>query len=128
LSHLNGKISILKNGITAIPTNGNSVASNNVCTVNCGIGSNNISNAIWSNLFIDASPNTDEKFRLSATSMAIGAGVGGIDAGAYGGSDPYRISGLAPIPQITSYSKNASSGVYTNTTPMTVTLSVRGNN
>jgi hypothetical protein len=104
-------------------------ASNNVCTATtCGYGNNNVENVLLSNIFIVPSPSTDEQFRLSPTSPAIGAGLGGIDAGLYGGSDPYRISGLAPIPQITSYSKNASSGVYTTTTPMTVTLNVRGNN
>lgn len=77
---------ILKNGITSIPVSGGSVASNNVCTVNCGMGSNNISNAIWINLFANSTPNTDEQFKLSPTSVAIGAGVGGIDAGAYGGA------------------------------------------
>ena len=103
-------------------------ASNNVCIAACGYGNNNVENVTASTLFIVASPSKDEDFRLSPTSPAIGIGLGGIDAGLYGGSDPYRISGLAPIPQITSYSKNASSGVYTITTPMTVTISVRGNN
>jgi hypothetical protein len=104
-------------------------ASNNVCTAPaCGYGNNNVENVLLSTLFLVPSPSSDEQFQLSATSPAKNAGLGGIDAGLYGGSDPYRISGLAPIPQITSYSKNASSGVYTTSTPMTVTISVRGNN
>ena len=104
-------------------------ASNNVCTAPaCGYGNNNVENVLLSTLFIVPSPYSDEQYQISATSPAKNAGLGNIDAGAFGGSDPYRISGLAPIPQITSYSKNASSGVYTTTTPMTVTISVRGNN
>lgn len=103
-------------------------ASNNVCTTACGYGNNNVENVIASTIFLVASTSSDEQFQLSATSPAKNVDLGSIDAGAYGGSGPYRISGLAPIPQITSYSKNASSGVYTTTTPMTVTISVRGNN
>ncbi len=120
---------ILRNGLgTGLNGNGN-VAANNVCTTGCDFGSNNVENVLLSNIFIIANPNNiDQDYRLSLTSPAISAGVGGIDAGAFGTTDPYRISGLAPIPQITSYSKNASSGVYTTTTPMTVTISVRGNN
>ncbi len=106
------------------------VAGNNVCTSTCGFGSNNVQNILLSSIFLGAGQwnTTDEDFRLKVGSPAIGAGVGGVDAGAFGTNNPYRISGLAPIPQITSYSKNASSGVYTTTTPMTVTISVRGNN
>lgn len=121
---------IIKYGLgTGLNAHG-SVASNNVCTTGCDFGSNNIENVSIANLFVIASPiYVDQNYRLSLTSPAIGAGVGGVDAGAYGTNNPYRISGLAPIPQITSYSKNASSGVfYTTTTPMTVTISVRGNN
>ena len=121
LFYLQGTVSFPSNFITA---------SNNVCISACGYGNNNVQNVLLSSLYSvsSPSPSIDNNYILSPTSPAIGAGLGGIDAGAYGGSDPYRISGLAPIPQITSYSKNASSGVYTTTTPMTVTISVRGNN
>jgi hypothetical protein len=125
--HSNICSSLNISGTYAYPSN-YVTASKNVCNVVCGYGANNLDNIALNTLFTSSNPSLDSGFRLSATSPAIGAGLGGIDAGAYGGSDPYRISGLAPIPQITSYSKNASSGVYTTTTPMTVTISVRGNN
>jgi hypothetical protein len=103
-------------------------ASNNICTSTCNYGNNNVENTLYTLIYSDPNSNTEQGFQLSATSPAKNAGLGGIDAGMFGGSDPYRLSCLAPIPQITSYSKNASSGVYTTTTPMTVTLNVRGNN
>ena len=68
------------------------------------------------------------KYQLTGFSPAIGAGFGGVDAGAFGTNNPYRLSGLAPVPQITAYSQNASSGIYTTATPMSITISVRGNN
>jgi hypothetical protein len=108
-----------------------STASNNVCVGQpCIFGSNNVNLPNRTNLYVVSSPYIlyDAEFQLSNISPAIGVGLGGVNAGAFGTNDPYRISGLAPIPQITSYSKNASSGVYTTTTPMTVTISVRGNN
>ena len=104
------------------------VSSNNVCTGLCGYGSSNIENEPWNALFSVPSPSTDHGFILLGASLAKGAGIAGTDAGIYGGANPYSVGGLAPIPQITSYSKNASSGVYTTSTPMTVTISVRGNN
>lgn len=72
--------------------------------------------------------NPDKDFQLSGSSQAIGAVLGGVDAGAFGTNNPYRLSGLAPVPQITAYSQNASSGIYTTATPMSITISVRGNN
>ncbi len=42
----------------------------------------------------------DKYYMLSPTSTAIGAGTGGVDCGAFGGSDPYVLSGLPAIPHI----------------------------
>jgi hypothetical protein len=107
-------------------------ASYNVCGVNpCGYGTNNVNAANPNTLFISGTFTGifyDKDFQLSNSSPAKGAGLGGVDAGAYGTNDPYRLSGLAPIPQITSYSKNTSSSIYTTSTPMTITISVKGNN
>lgn len=121
---------IIGAGNISVQTLSSIIAGNNVCTTACGYGANNVENVVLSTLFLGTGQSgaTDENYRLKVGSPAIGAGVGGIDAGAFGTNNPYRISGLAPIPQITSYSKNASSGVYTTTTPMMVTISVRGNN
>ena len=107
-------------------------ASNNVCiTSPCVNGTNNVNSVNLATVFVGTVNNgatPDKSYQLTNSSPAKLAGFGGVDAGAFGTTDPYRLSGLAPIPQITSYSKNASSGVYTTSTPMTVTISVRGNN
>lgn len=67
----------------------------------------------------------DSKFQLSATSPAKGIGTGGTDAGAFGGSSSYVLSGLPPYPIITNF---ANSGTGNSTTPLQVSVTVRGNN
>jgi len=42
----------------------------------------------------------DERYKLKAGSPAIGAGVSGVDCGAFGGVTPYVLSGLPPFPRI----------------------------
>jgi hypothetical protein len=107
-----------------------SVIGNNVCGTNpCVQGSNNVNSAIDNQIFVVSNPfSNDKDFALKVASPAIGAGIGGVDAGVFSTSTPYVLSGLAPIPQITSYSFNSSAGVYTTSTPMTITLSIKGNN
>jgi hypothetical protein len=61
-------------------------------------------------VFVPVSGNSsDGRYRLASGSPAIGAGltVGSVvnpDAGAFGGPDPYVLSGMPPIPAIYSYS------------------------
>lgn len=43
---------------------------------------------------------TDSRWKLKAGSPAIAAGASGEDCGMYGGTDPYVLSGLPPIPAI----------------------------
>jgi len=43
---------------------------------------------------------TDGMWQLKPGSPAIGAGLGGIDCGMYGGSTPYKLSGLPAIPAV----------------------------
>ena len=43
---------------------------------------------------------TDGRFLLAPGSPAIGAGEGGVDCGIFGGTDPYVLSGLPPIPNV----------------------------
>ena len=52
-------------------------------------------------LFTDLGITPDAKYTLSATSPAKGAGEGGTDCGAFGGSEPYVLTGapLGPIIQ-----------------------------
>lgn len=105
-------------------------ASNNVCSTNaCVNGTNNVDAVNDNILFVGGNSFAyDKNYQLTGSSQAIGAGLGGVDAGAFGTNNPYRLSGLAPVPQITTYSQNASSGIYTTATPMSITISVRGNN
>ena len=67
----------------------------------------------------------DSKYKLKAGSPAKGAGMGGIDMGIYGGTNPYKLSGIPSIPafyKLTAPSNNAT------TNPYTITFSVRSNN
>lgn len=42
----------------------------------------------------------DERYKLKAGSPASGAGVSGVDCGAFGGITPYVLSGIPPFPHI----------------------------
>lgn len=110
----------------------NKVGSNNVCIDKpCDVGSNNVNGPLEIVLFGYAnggSPTIPKHHILSNSSPAKGAGLGGVDAGPFGTADPFRLSGLPAIPQITSYSSQISNSIYTPSTPMNVTISVRGNN
>lgn len=86
------------------------------------------------NVFVASNPwpiNIDNKFQLKAGSPAEGIGFGGVsctggpNAGAFGGTFPYVLSGIAPIPTIT---KLVSTAVGNNITPLKVTISVKSNN
>ncbi len=84
---------------------------------------NNLFGAVISQLFVVASPaatgEIDNTFRPGPDSQATGAGVDGIDAGAFGGATPYRLSGMPAIPSIFELS---TTGVGNNETGMKVTI------
>ncbi len=61
-------------------------------------GINNVFSA-YGNI-IKSSGTSDDKFQLKEGSVAAGAGEDGVDCGAFGGSEPYILSGLPPIPVI----------------------------
>jgi hypothetical protein len=66
-----------------------------------GTANNNKANVAESSLFLGASTaSTDGKWQLKTGSPAIGAGVGGIDCGAFGGPGPYILSGAPTGPVI----------------------------
>ncbi len=67
----------------------------------------------------------DATYQLASDSPAKNIGIGGIDAGAFGGVTPYVLSGLAPYPIITSFSV---SSVGNASVPLQVSISVRSNN
>jgi hypothetical protein len=72
----------------------------------------------------------DGSYQLSATSPAknYGEPINGEtpDCGAFGTADPYRLSGIPPIPTI--YSLQAPASIPSNATTMSITISTRSNN
>lgn len=90
---------------------------------------NNKVNQPAASLFAGGS-STDGQYQLSATSPALAAGepVNGVtpDAGAFGTADPYRLSGIPPIPTI--YSLSVPASIPATATSMTITFSTRSNN
>lgn len=74
---------------------------------------------------------TDGQWRLAVSSPAIGAGltVGAVvtpDAGAFGGPDPYKLSGIPPIPAI--YSLTVPAAIPSGSNSMNINFSSKNNN
>lgn len=101
-------------GITVGPlsTNGNNLTSQTLASIILNTGSD------------------DGRFQLAAGSPAINGGVdiSGVkpSCGAFGGTDPYKLSGIPGIPTI--YSLTVPASVPLATPTMNVTLSTRNNN
>ncbi len=73
-----------------------------------GTDNNNQANVSEASLFLGTlTESTDGKWQLKESSPAIGAGEGGVDCGAFGGPQPYILSGLPVGPVI--YELNVSS-------------------
>jgi hypothetical protein len=68
----------------------------------------------------------DEKFKLAVGSPAIGIGTSGSNAGAFGGNNPYKLSGIPPIPSI--YKIGSPQGNNPSGSTITIDFSTRGNN
>jgi hypothetical protein len=111
------------------PTNSNSISNNlSISSSGLPVGNGNVNGATLSSIFLAASLDfngPDNNFQLAVGSPAIGIGVGGINAGVFAGTSPYIISGLPPYPITTNFT---TSGVGNSTTPLQVSVSVRGNN
>lgn len=78
---------------------------NNILVANqTGLGTTNISNVPEANIFqgwpTQGGNTFDDRFKLKNGSPAIGAGIGGIDCGAFGGGTPYKLSGIPFIPLV----------------------------
>jgi hypothetical protein len=91
-------------------------------TGNSSIG--NVFSVIANTLFVEAIPAIDNDYILKADSPAKGFGIDGTDAGAFGGPNPYILSGLPPIPSI--YELNTS-GVGTIENGLKVTIKAKTN-
>lgn len=97
--------SIFKNNIlinTYSISGSNYSAQNNICTHSIfGTSGGNQANVALSTIFVSAAGSSpDGKWQLSASSPAIGAGVGGVDCGIFGGTEPYVLSGIPFVPNI----------------------------
>ncbi len=66
----------------------------------------------------------DAQHQLAVGSPAVGAGVGGVDCGMFDGLEPYRLSGIPPVPSIFSLSAATATD---QGTPLQVTISARSN-
>ena len=92
-------------------------------------GNNNQNNVSQASLFL-LTGSTDARYQLAPGSPAIAAGepINGEtpDCGPFGTADPYRISGIPPIPTI--YQLTVPASIPSSSTTMTVTVSTRSNN
>ena len=120
-----------QNNILLAPSVAN-IASNtfsyNICTgTQFPSGNNNQQNVNNASIFVgyptQGSYTSDNKFELLAASPAEGTGNGGVDCGVFGGTQPYILSGIPPIPTIYKFeSPNVVTGNFN------ITVSTRSNN
>jgi len=87
--------------------------------------SNNKFTATAGDIFVKATPSIDNEFKLKNGSPAIGAGIDGIDAGAFGGISPYKLSGLPAIPAIYELT---TTGIGTKENGLKVVVKAKSNN
>jgi len=88
------------------------------------IGTGNVTVAIggWNLL---GGPSPDGQYQLQASSPAKGAGKSGDDMGAYGGSIPYKLSGMPSVPNIYSMTVDP---IPAGATSIGVTIATKSNN
>ena len=72
------------------------------CDINVSgyVSGGNIVGADFNSLFVSGDNSLDGRYRLSANSVARGAGDNATDCGAFGGDEPYVPSGIPFIPNI----------------------------
>lgn len=116
---------------------GNSAYQNSIATTTYPIPStNNDKNILYNDMLTKvfvtspsgypAAPySLDNRYALSSTSPAKGAGEGGTDCGIFGGLNKYRLSGIPPTP---SFYKLTAPTTTASSNPYTITFSVRSNN
>jgi hypothetical protein len=114
-----------------IMTGGNFAANNNVFFNNIatnttfGNANGNQQNISTTALFTNYGTGmADTSYILNPTGPGIGTGFGGANVGPFGGPDPYKLSGIPPVPTI--YLLSAPATTTTSTLP--VTISTRSNN
>lgn len=67
----------------------------------------------------------DEGYQIIAGSTLKTLGSSSSEVGAFGGTAPYVVSGIAPVPTISSF---VNTGTGDSTTPVKVTITVKSNN
>lgn len=95
--------------------------------ISSGSFDNNITVETLEELFIDTTDSrysSDGKYILKTGSVAIDAGVNGVDCGIFGGG--YKLSGLPDIPNI--YEFNVPTTGYTNSSGLQINIKVKSNN
>jgi hypothetical protein len=89
---------------TNIPTNTGNNITNNILAAAGTNANGNQYNVVMANVFVDYSGSLnysdDGKWKLKPGSVAIGAGISGVDCGAFGGATPYVLSGVPNLPHI----------------------------
>ena len=89
-----------------------------------GTANSNQANVSTTSLFQNyGSGAADTSYVLNPSGPGIGAGFGSVNVGPYGGPDPYRKSGIPPVPSIYMFSAPAT----TTTSNLPVTISTRSN-
>lgn len=110
----------------------NNTISNNIClgqsATPAGNGNINFGNATTT--FLTSNPwisfdTEDSNFQLAVNSPAKAIGIGGADAGAFGGLNTYLLSGLPPVPITTNFTTTAAGNA---NVPIQVSVTVRSNN
>lgn len=102
----------------------NNVYFNNIGTsTQFGTLNNNQQNITTTALFNNFSATTETRYTLKNPGPGIGAGFNSVDVGVFGGPDPYKLSGIPPVPTIYSIS----APVTTTTSTLPVTISTKSN-
>ena len=109
--------------------NGNSFSNNiSLGSAFWPTGNGNQNSVSTTNFWVGSVPffgGVDNTFQLSASSIGLTAGINGSQVGAFGGISPYSLASHPPIPIITNLT---TSGVGNSSTPLNVSVTVRGNN
>lgn len=81
-------------------------------------GNGNVNNVNWASIFIVNSPGLDKDYQLNPSGPVTNAGI-------FNGNSPYVLSGLPPYPITTNLTTSGSGNA---STPLQVSITVRGNN
>ncbi|MEO0334374.1 MAG: hypothetical protein AAF223_22325, partial [Bacteroidota bacterium] len=101
--HNNILLSTEENEITVPLVSGTNVSHNIAALQTFGTANGNQVNVGASQVFVEEGT-TDGQWQHKADGLAAGTGRDGVNVGAFGGPEPYRLSGVPSIPRITDLS------------------------